>query len=110
MAITAAMKKVLSPISDTNIIPHDFRKLAPKPPASRLVILCWRVVHLRACSRLASYRMVLFTQAVQGCAGLVWVLGGPASPRLNPGCDADDSKQCFADRQAGLDTEFGCLR
>lgn len=38
MAMTAAMKKVLSPISETSIIPHDFRKPPAKPPASRLVI------------------------------------------------------------------------
>lgn len=39
MAMTAAMKKVLSPISETSIIPHDFRKPAPKPPAKILVMV-----------------------------------------------------------------------
>lgn len=39
MAMTAAMKKVLSPISDTSIMPQDLRKPAPKPPASMLLIV-----------------------------------------------------------------------
>ena len=39
MAITAAMKKVLSPISETRIIPQDFKKPAARPPAKRLVML-----------------------------------------------------------------------
>ena len=39
MAITAAMKKVLSPISETRIMPQDFKKPAARPPASRLVML-----------------------------------------------------------------------
>lgn len=37
--MTAAMKKVLSPISDTSIMPDDFRKPAAKPPESKLVML-----------------------------------------------------------------------
>ena len=40
--MTAAMKKVLSPISETNIMPQDFRNPAVKPPASRLVIFSER--------------------------------------------------------------------
>ena len=39
IAITAAMKNVLSPISETKIIPHDFKKPVAKPPASKLVML-----------------------------------------------------------------------
>ena len=38
IAMTAAMKKVLSPISETSIMPQDFRNPAAKPPASRLVM------------------------------------------------------------------------
>ncbi len=38
IAMTAAMKKVLSPISETNIMPQDFKNPAAKPPASRLVM------------------------------------------------------------------------
>ena len=40
--MTAAMKKVLSPISETNIMPQDFRNPAVRPPASRLVMLSER--------------------------------------------------------------------
>ena len=39
IAITAAMKKVLSPISETRIMPQDFKKPAARPPARRLVML-----------------------------------------------------------------------
>lgn len=39
MAITAAMKKVLSPISETRIIPQDFKNPAARPPARKLVML-----------------------------------------------------------------------
>lgn len=38
IAITAAMKKVLSPISETRIIPQDFKKPAARPPARKLVM------------------------------------------------------------------------
>ncbi len=38
IAMTAAIKNVLSPISETNIMPQDLRKPAVSPPASRLVM------------------------------------------------------------------------
>lgn len=39
IAITAAMKNVLSPISETKIIPHDFKNPVARPPANKVVML-----------------------------------------------------------------------
>lgn len=39
IAITAAIKNVLSPISETNIIPQDFKNPVARPPAKKVVML-----------------------------------------------------------------------